>query len=145
MLSSNRNLGILLSSLQLSRALLDKLPRLYIPLFEAEGLHSFSHIPTLINICHAIIRNLFLLGVFHETARLTSPIESPVIDRKPQHPRQAIAEHLLKGLMNSTGADGAGVRVIIPPILLGQDSNSPSYQQNLQQLVCLWVLCCDRY
>lgn len=109
MLSSNRNLGILLSSLQLSRALLDKLPRLYIPLFEAEG-------------------------VFHEAARLTSPIESPVIDRKPQHPRQAIAEHLLKGLMNSTGADGAGVRVIIPPILLGQDSNSPSYQQNLQQL-----------
>jgi len=37
MLSSNRNLGTLLSSLQLSRVLLDKLPQLYIPLFEAEG------------------------------------------------------------------------------------------------------------
>lgn len=120
MLNSNRNLGVLLSSLQLCRALLDKLPQLYIPLFEAEG-------------------------VFHEATRLTTPIESPTIDKKPQHPRAAMAEQLLEGLVNSTHAtSGSGVRVIIPSILLGHDNSNnssaqQSHQQNVQQqqeLVC---------
>ena len=121
MLSSNRNLGVLLSTLQLSRALLDKLPQLYIPLFEAEG-------------------------VFHEAARLTTPIESPTIDKKPpQHPtRAAMAEQLLEGLVNSTHGGSSAVRVIIPSILLGHDNGNngngqQAHQQNVQiqqDLVC---------
>ncbi|CAK5082786.1 unnamed protein product [Meloidogyne enterolobii] len=85
MLSSNRNLGTLLSSLQLSRVLLDKLPQLYIPLFEAEG-------------------------VFHETRRLMLPIEAPTIDRKPNYSRSSMAEHLLEGLVNSHSGGDTGVR-----------------------------------
>lgn len=115
MLSSNRNLGTLLSSLQLSRALLDKLPQLYIPLFESEG-------------------------VFHETRRLMLPIESPTIDRKPNYSRSSMAEHLLEGLVNSSqSGGGTGVRVIIPPISMHQDRDNQGHQQNLQQqqdLVC---------
>uniref|UniRef100_A0A914M452 E3 ubiquitin-protein ligase n=1 Tax=Meloidogyne incognita TaxID=6306 RepID=A0A914M452_MELIC len=115
MLSSNRNLGTLLSSLQLSRVLLDKLPQLYIPLFEAEG-------------------------VFHETRRLMLPIEAPTIDRKPNYSRSSMAEHLLEGLVNSQSGGDTGVRVIIPPISMHQDrDNNHSHQQSLQQqqdLVC---------
>uniref|UniRef100_A0A915N5H9 E3 ubiquitin-protein ligase n=3 Tax=Meloidogyne TaxID=189290 RepID=A0A915N5H9_MELJA len=115
MLSSNRNLGTLLSSLQLSRVLLDKLPQLYIPLFEAEG-------------------------VFHETRRLMLPIEAPTIDRKPNYSCSSMAEHLLEGLVNSQSGGDTGVRVIIPPISMHQDrDNNHSHQQSLQQqqdLVC---------
>ncbi|KAL3108718.1 hypothetical protein niasHT_018984 [Heterodera trifolii] len=44
MLSSNRNLGVLLSALQLAKVLLEKLPMLYIPLFETEVTrHQHAH------------------------------------------------------------------------------------------------------
>lgn len=48
-----------------------------------------------------------------------------------------MAEHILEGLVNSQGGSGSGVRVIIPPILFGHESNGgQSHQQNLQQQVC---------
>ena len=126
MLSSNRNLGTLLSSLQLSRALLDKLPQLYIPLFESEGL-----------IVKLYIGYMIVLGVFHETRRLMLPIESPTIDRKPNYSRSSMAEHLLEGLVNSSQSGaGTGVRVIIPPISMNPDRDTnQGHQQNLQQQV----------
>uniref|UniRef100_A0A183BSI5 E3 ubiquitin-protein ligase n=1 Tax=Globodera pallida TaxID=36090 RepID=A0A183BSI5_GLOPA len=134
MLSSNRNLGVLSSALQLTKVLLEKLPKLYIPLFETEG-------------------------VFHEIQRLTTPIQSPTIDRKSESRSVAMAEQLLEGLVAGGGGVGAhqatsssNMRMLIPQMLFntgGQgtsgassssaSSNSQSYQEALQQqqaLVC---------
>jgi hypothetical protein len=47
-----------------------------------------------------------------------------------------MAEHILEGLVNAQGGSSSGVRVIIPPILFGNEGNGgQSHQQSLQQQV----------
>ncbi|KAL3109775.1 hypothetical protein niasHT_012992 [Heterodera trifolii] len=118
MLSSNRNLGVLLSALQLAKVLLEKLPMLYIPLFETEG-------------------------VFHEIQRLTAPLQSPTIDRKSETRTAAMAaEQILEGLVGGSGATlqspGTSMRMLIPQMLFntggqGTSGSSSSNQQNSYQ------------